>query len=107
MGRFEQGNKFGKGRPAGKLNASTEMAKLTLARLAAKGLDDISEDIDKIREQNPVKAAEIYIKLLEYVIPRLKAVDMKVDAEVTAKVEQIKVEVINKSKEDGTADKDE
>ena len=107
MGRFEQGNKFGKGRPAGKLNTSTEMAKLTLARLAAKGLDDISEDIDKIREQNPVKAAEIYIKLLEYVIPRLKAVDMKVDAEVTAKVEQIKVEVINKSKEDAIEYKDE
>jgi len=107
MGRFEQGNKFGKGRPAGKLNASTEMAKLTLARLAAKGLDDIAEDIDKIREKNPVKAAEIYIKLLEYVIPRLKAVDMKVDAEVSAKVEQIKVEVINKSKEDESKHKDE
>lgn len=107
MGRFEKGNKFGKGRPAGKLNASTEMAKLTLARLAAKGLDDISEDIDKIRETNPVKAAEIYIKLLEYVMPKLKSVDMQVDAAVTAKVEQIKVEVINKVKEDGTKDKNE
>ena len=105
MGRFEKGNAFGKGRPAGKLNTSTEMAKLTLARLAAKGLDDISSDIDKIREKNPIKAAEIYIKLLEYVIPRLKAVDMKVDAEVTAKVEQIKVEIIQK-KNDGTEHKD-
>jgi hypothetical protein len=83
------------------------MAKLTLARLAAKGLDNISEDIDKIRENNPVKAAEIYIKLLEYVMPKLKAVDMRVDAEVRAKVEQIKVEVINKVKEDGTKDKNE
>jgi hypothetical protein len=32
-------------------------------------------------------------------VPRLKAVDMKVDAEVTAKVEQIKVEVIEQTKE--------
>ena len=97
---FEKGNKLGKGRPAGKLNRSTEQAKLTLARLANKGLDNITEDIDKIREQNPVKAAEIYIKLLEYVMPKLKAVDMKVDAEVSAKVEQIKVEVIQKEKVD-------
>tara|TARA_R110000772_G_scaffold29210_5_gene73144 strand:- start:358 stop:672 length:315 start_codon:yes stop_codon:yes gene_type:complete len=99
MGRFEQGNKFGKGRPAGKLNASTETAKLTLARLASKGLNDISEDIDKIREKNPIKAAEIYIKLLEYVVPRLKAVDMRVDAEVTQKVEKIIVEIKNTKNE--------
>ena len=106
MSKFEKGNKGGPGRPKGKLNRSTEQAKLTLARLANKGLDNISEDIDKIREQNPVKAAEIYIKLLEYVMPKLKAVDMKVDAEVTAKVEQIKVEVIN-TKKDGTENKDQ
>lgn len=104
MGRFEKGNDGGPGRPRGKLNRSTEQAKLTLARLANKGLDTISEDIDNIRKTNPVKAAEIYIKLLEYVIPRLKAVDMKVDAEVSAKVEQIKVEVIQNH---GTTNKDQ
>tara|TARA_R110000803_G_C11859019_1_gene306901 strand:+ start:451 stop:765 length:315 start_codon:yes stop_codon:yes gene_type:complete len=100
MGRFEKGNTFGKGRPAGKLNASTESAKLTLARLAAKGLNDISEDMDKIREKNPVRAAEIYIKLLEYVVPRLKAVDMTVAAEVTQKVEKIIVEIKQQQNEE-------
>lgn len=91
---FQKGNKLGTGRPQGKMNRSTEQAKLTLARLANKGLDNITEDIDKIREQNPIKAAEIYIKLLEYVVPKLKSVDMKVDADITAKVEKIKVDVI-------------
>ena len=90
---FEKGNNLGKGRPKGKLNRSTEQAKLTLARLANKGLDNITEDIDKIREANPIKAAEIYIKLLEYVMPKLKAVDMKVDADVKQKVEKITVEI--------------
>ena len=90
---FEKGNKLGKGRPSGKLNRSTEQAKLTLARLANKGLDNITEDIDKIREENPVKAAEIYIKLLEYVIPKLKSVDMKMEAEVNNKIEKITVEI--------------
>ena len=107
MARFEKGNTFGKGRPAGKLNASTEAAKLTLARLASKGLDNISEDIDKIRKENPVKAAEIYLKLLEYVVPKLKSVDMKVDAEVNAKVEGIKIQVIEGVKKDGNTTKDQ
>jgi hypothetical protein len=99
---FQKGHKFGKGRPAGKLNASTEAAKLTLARLASKGLDNISEDIDKIRKNNPVKAAEIYLKLLEYVIPKLKSIDMKVDAEVNAKIDKLQIEVIQS---DGSKDK--
>ena len=90
---FEKGNKLGKGRPTGKMNRSTEQAKLTLARLANKGLDNITEDIDKIRETNPVKAAEIYIKLLEYVLPKLKSVDMKMEAEVNNKIEKITVEI--------------
>jgi hypothetical protein len=107
MGRFEKGNTFGKGRPAGKLNASTEQAKLTLARLASKGLDNISEDIDKIRKENPVKAAEIYLKLLEYVVPKLKSVDMRVDAEVNAKVEGIKIQVIEGVKRDGDTTKNQ
>lgn len=90
---FEKGNTLGKGRPTGKMNRSTEQAKLTLARLANKGLDNITEDIDKIRKDNPVKAAEIYIKLLEYVLPKLKSVDMTIDAEVNQKIEKITIEI--------------
>lgn len=106
MAKFEKGNTMGKGRPVGAINRSTEQAKLTLARLANKGLDNITEDIDKIRKENPVKAAEIYLKLLEYVVPKLKSVDMKVDAEVNAKVEGIKIQVIEGVKRDGDTIKD-
>ena len=67
-------------------------------------MDNISADIDEIRKENPIKAAEIYLKILEYVVPKLRSVDMKVDAEVNAKVEQIKIEVIQK---DGTTNKDQ
>ena len=95
---FAKGNKLGKGRPRGKTNRSTEMAKLTLARLADKGLNNINEDIENIRRTNPVKAAELYIKLLEFVVPKLKAVDMKLEADVKSKIEKIKVEI--KTKDD-------
>ena len=103
---FEKGHKLAKGRPKGSLNRSTEQAKITLARLANKGLDNITEDMDKIRKENPIKAAELYLRLLEYVVPKLKSVDMKLDAEVNAKIEKLSIEVIQKVKDDGTKDKD-
>tara|TARA_R110001606_G_scaffold274960_1_gene423310 strand:- start:3050 stop:3364 length:315 start_codon:yes stop_codon:yes gene_type:complete len=92
---FEKGNKLGKGRPRGRTNRSTEMAKLTLARLADKGLNNINEDIEEIRKNNPTEAAKLYIKLLEFVVPKLKAIDMTVDAEVNTRIEKITVEIKN------------
>jgi len=105
---FEKGNKLGMGRPKGKLNRSTEMAKLSLARLADRGLNNINEDLEKIRQDNPIEAAKLYLKLLEFVVPKLKAVDMQVTGEVSHKVEQIKVEIVKKQIEiDAVEHKDE
>jgi hypothetical protein len=103
MAQFEKGNKMGKGRPKGSLNRSTEQAKLTLSRLANKGLDNISEDIEQIRKTNPVKAAELYIKILEYVVPKLKAVDMKVEGDIKQRIEKITIEI--KQAKDGENNK--
>jgi len=106
MAKFEKGNKLG-GRKPGSVNRSTEMAKLTLARLANTGLNNITEDLEKIRKKDPAQAAQIYLKLLEFVVPKLKSVEMKVDAEVNHKVEQIKVEIVQKEIEiDATEYKD-
>ena len=104
MAKFEKGNTMGKGRPKGSLNRSTEQAKLTLSRLANKGLDNISEDIEQIRKTNPVKAAELYIKILEYVVPKLKAVDMKVEGDIKQRIEKITIEV--KQAKDGENNKE-
>ncbi len=41
---------------------------------------------------------------MEYSVPKLKAVDINLEAEVKQKIEEIKVEVINKTKEDGAKD---
>lgn len=97
---FAKGNKLGQGRPKGRMNRSTEMAKLTLARVADKGLNNINEDIEKIRKENPAEAARLYIKLLEFVVPKLKAVDMKVEGEVNNKIEKITVEIKNNKNEE-------
>ena len=106
MAKFEKGhNNPGPGRPKGKLNRSTEQMKLTIARAVNHQLSELQNDLDKIRKENPAKAMELAIKLMEYTIPKLKSIDMVVDADITAKIEKLEVEVINTTK-DGRKDKD-
>ena len=69
------------------------------------GLDYMKHDYHKIREENPEKALALLIKLMEYSVPKLKSVDVNLEAEVKQTIEEIKVEVINKTKEDGAKDK--
>ena len=91
---FAKGNKLSKGRPRGKLNRSTEQAKLTLARIADEGLDNLKKDLQEIREKDPIKAAELYLKILEYIIPKQQRVEVR--GEIEQKIQQITVN-INKS----------
>tara|TARA_R110000796_G_scaffold144236_1_gene260937 strand:+ start:3268 stop:3561 length:294 start_codon:yes stop_codon:yes gene_type:complete len=91
---FVKGNKLSTGRPKGQLNRSTEMAKLTLARIADEGLDNLKKDLQKIREKDPVRAAELYLKILEYILPKQSRVEVK--GEIEQKIHQITVN-INKS----------
>ena len=94
---FEKGNKLGTGRPKGSLNRTTEQAKLAIARLANSGLDALREDIERIRKQDPVEAAKINLKLLEYIVP--KKAQLELQGELHHKVHQISV-VINKGTND-------
>ena len=91
---FEKGNKLGKGRPPGQLNRSTEQAKLAIARIANNGLDVLREDLEKIRKTDPIEAAKLYLRLLEYIVPKKSSIEMK--AEIDQRIQQITVN-INKS----------
>ncbi len=97
---FEKGNQLGKGRPAGAINRSTEQAKLTIARLANRGLDNISEDLEKIRKQDPLEAAKLYLKLLEYIVP--KKAQMEISGQIDQRIHQISINI--NRKEIGTND---
>jgi len=91
---FEKGNQLGKGRPAGQLNRSTEQAKLTIARLANRGLDNISEDLEKIRKEDPLEAAKLYLKLLEYIVP--KKAQMEISGQLDQRIHQISININRK-----------
>ena len=93
MAKFEVGNKLG-GRKPGSLNRSTEQAKLTIARLANRGLDNIMEDFDKIRKDNPAEAAKLYLKLLEYIVPKKSAVELR--GEIRQQIQQVTVNINQK-----------
>lgn len=95
---FKPGNKLGKGRPAGQLNRSTEQAKLAIARIANGGLDILREDLEKIRKDNPIEAAKLYLRLLEYIVP--KKASMEISGELNQRIQQISVNI-----QDGTANK--
>jgi hypothetical protein len=92
---FAKGNKLGKGRPVGQLNRSTEQAKLAVARLANSGLDALREDLEKIRKESPLEAAKIYLKLLEYIVPKKASIELS--GEINQKIQQISVNI-----QDGT-----
>ena len=93
---FEKGNKLSTGRPKGALNRSTEQAKLAVARLANQGLDALREDLEKIRKEDPLEAAKIYLKLLEYIVPKKQAIELS--GEINQRIQQIQVNI-----QDGTA----
>lgn len=88
---FEKGHKLSTGRPVGAINRSTEQAKLAVARLANSGLDALREDLVKIRKKDPLEAAKIYLKLLEYIVPKKSQIDLK--GEIKQHIQQITVHI--------------
>jgi hypothetical protein len=93
MAKFEVGNKMG-GRKPGSLNRSTEQAKLAIARLANQGLNNITEDFEKIRKENPLEAAKLYLKLLEYIVP--KKASMEISGEIDHRIQQVSFNINRK-----------
>ena len=90
MAKFEVGNKLG-GRKPGSLNRSTEQAKLAIARLANQGLNNITEDFEKIRKENPIEAAKLYLKLLEYIVP--KKAQMEISGQIDQRIQSININI--------------
>jgi hypothetical protein len=91
---FTKGHKLATGRPKGAINRSTEMMKLTIARAVDNTLNTLSADLEKIRKEDPERAIELALKLMEFTLPKLSRTEMK--AEIDQRIHQISVN-INKS----------
>lgn len=97
---FEKGNKLGKGRPPGKLNRSTEMMKLSVARATNVVLDELPILMSNMMKDNPKDAVDLALKLLEFNLPKLSRIEMK--AQIEQKIHQISINIL-----DGTQHTDE
>ncbi len=91
---FQKGHKLATGRPKGAINRSTEMMKLTIARAVDNTLNTLSADLEKIRKEDPERAIELALKLMEFTLPKLSRTEMR--AEIDQRIHQINVN-INKS----------
>ena len=88
---FTKGHKLSKGRPHGALNRSTEEAKLTIARAVNNTLNTLSADLEKIRKNDPERAIELSLKLMEYMLPKLSRTELK--GEIEQKIQSINVNI--------------
>ncbi len=70
------GKKFG-GREKGTLNKHTKEIRTAYKLLIENNLDNMTNWINSIAENNPEKALDIIIKLSEYVVPKLNRTEIK------------------------------
>jgi hypothetical protein len=93
LNKFKKGGAPGPGRPKGLQNRSTEELKRTLINIANNALDKVEEDLEAIRKDNPARALEFALKLLEFATPRLRAMDVSGKMEVDQRIHQIQVNI--------------
>jgi hypothetical protein len=67
------------GRPKGVANKDTGKLREALTAIAEGGVVDFNQCLAEVRETNPGKYLELYLKLLEFSTPRLRSVDQTVD----------------------------
>ena len=84
------------GRPKGVGNKSTEKLREAIAALTEGGIEDFQSCLAEIREDNPVKFLEMYLRLLEYSLPKLRSVDTNLGISEDG-ISGIKIEVVTKS----------
>ena len=61
----------GPGRPAGSPNRVTTEVREALSEIIADNVPRLQEWLDRVAKHNPKAALEIYVKLVEFVVPRL------------------------------------
>lgn len=66
---FEKGNQFGKGRPKGAANKATADVRACIALIAERNIEAFGEWLDAV--EDPAKRAELFLRMLEYHIPKL------------------------------------
>jgi hypothetical protein len=70
----------GKGRPAGSVNRSTAAVREAIAKMAEDNAANFATWLTAVAADNPDKACDIYLKAIEYHIPKLARTEVAGDA---------------------------
>lgn len=73
---YEKGNKISKGRPPGTPNKATYMAREAIALFVDNNAYRLQEWLDRIADENPEKAFNLFQSVIEYHIPKLARTEM-------------------------------
>lgn len=65
----------GPGRPAGSPNRTTAVVREAFATLVEANHSRLQEWLDRLANENPRQAIDLYLRLAEFVIPKLQRVD--------------------------------
>jgi len=83
------------GRPRGAENKETKKLREAIAAITEGGVEDFQRALNEVLEENPSKYLELYLKLLEYTMPKLRSVDTNLGVNEDS-IGGIKIEVVNK-----------
>ena len=81
-GIFKKGHSANlSGRPKGAVNKTTKEIKNAFENLLKKNLDNMTEWLEDVAEQNPAKALEFMYKFAEFSLPKLERTELVGDEE--------------------------
>jgi len=95
---FESGHNIPGGRKPGSTNEKVNKLREALTAITEGGIESFNECMDEVRTTNPAKFLELYLKLLEYSMPKLRSVDTNIGISEES-VGGIKIEVVKKQDE--------
>ena len=73
---FKKGQKPGPGRPKGVANKSTQTAREAIAKFVDGNADRLAGWLDEIAAENPQKAFDAFMSVVEYHVPKLARTEM-------------------------------
>lgn len=83
------------GRPKGAENLETKKLRLMLSKVTDDNAVGFGEAMEDLRKNYPIKFVELYLKLLEYSMPKLRSIEASVDLE-SSTLGKIIVEIVAK-----------
>jgi hypothetical protein len=67
------------GRPKGAEGKDTKRLREAIAAITEGGIEDFQRALGEVLEENPAKYLELYLRLLEYSMPKLRSIDTNVE----------------------------